>query len=160
MPARDVDSFLEDVYLPLKKSGGTGTVAKSRGLTLVFGALAAIVACLMHDVIAALTVAYNLLVGAIFVPIIAAMLFARGVPTAALVSIVASAVVVVALMFAKGIDSIVPICGGLAVSLILFVGITLARYLRPRRVADRDGSGATRFAKWPRRNAAPRSSTK
>jgi len=117
--------FLEDVYLTLKKSGGAGSVAQTRGLTLILGVLAAIVACVMRDVITALTVGYDLLVGAIFVPIIAAMAFPRGVPIAALVSILASALAVVVLMFVNGVDSMVPIYGGLAVSVALFGGITL-----------------------------------
>jgi SSS family solute:Na+ symporter len=117
--------FLEDVYLTLKGSGGSGTVTQTRLLTLVLGVIAALVACVMHDVIAALTVGYNLLVGAIFVPIIAAMLLPRGVPEAALVSIVASAIMVIVLMFFFGIDSVVPIYGGLATNVALFFGITL-----------------------------------
>jgi solute:Na+ symporter, SSS family len=132
--------FLEDVYLTLKKGGGSGSVAQTRALTLVLGVLAAIVACVMHDVIAALTVGYNLLVGAIFVPIIAAMIFERGVSAAALVSIVASAILVIVLMFAWGIDSVVPIYGGLAVSLTLFGGITLAAQRRSALSASTDGS--------------------
>ena len=92
----------------------------------MLGILGALVACVMHDVIAALTVGYNLLVGAIFVPIIAAMIFDRGVPAAALISIVASAGVVVFLMILEGLDSVVPIYGGLAVSVVLFLGISLA----------------------------------
>jgi solute:Na+ symporter, SSS family len=127
--------FLEDVYLTTKGTGGAGTVAQSRWLTLVLGVLAAVVACLMHDVIAALTVGYNLLVGAIFVPIIAAMFFDRGVPAAALLSIVASAVVVIVLMVLHGIDSAVPIYGGLATSLLLFFGISLLARSREARVA-------------------------
>lgn len=118
--------FLEDVYLTIKKTGGAGTVAQSRALTLVLGVLAAVVACVMHDVIAALTVGYNLLVGAIFVPIIAAMIYDRGVPAAALVSIVVSALVVIGLMLSNGIDSVVPIYGGLATSVVLFFGISVA----------------------------------
>ena len=125
--------FLEDVYLTLKKSGGVGSVAQSRVLTLVFGVLAAAVACLMHDVIAALTVGYNLLVGAMFVPTIAAMIFDRGEPSAALVSIMSSVLAVIALMGLYGLDSAVPIYGGLAVSAATFVAMTLAH--RRRRIA-------------------------
>ena len=125
--------FLEDVYLTLNQSGGVGSVAQSRVLTLVLGVLAAAVACLMHDVIAALTVGYNLLVGAMFVPTIAAMIFDRGEPSAALVSITASALTVVALMGLHGLDSAVPIYGGLAVSAATFVAMTLAH--RRRRIA-------------------------
>jgi solute:Na+ symporter, SSS family len=113
--------FLEDVYLTLRGASGAGSVAQSRSLTLVLGILAAAVACLMHDVIAALTVGYDLLVGAIFVPILAAMLEVRGSRAAALISIVVSALVVVILILNYGIDSTVPIYGGLAVSITIFV---------------------------------------
>jgi SSS family solute:Na+ symporter len=130
--------FLEDVYLTLKNSGGAGSIAQSRTLTLVLGMLAAAVACVMHDVIAALTVGYNLLVGAIFVPIIAAMIFEGGVSGAALISIIVSAILVVVLMWANGIDSILPIYGGLAASLILFASITFA----VRRGSTRSASSA------------------
>jgi SSS family solute:Na+ symporter len=123
--------FLEDVYLTLK-GGGVGSVTQTRWLTLVLGVLAALVACVMHDVIAALTVGYNILVGAIFIPTIAAMIFERGEPAAALASIVMSGVLVIALMAFKGIDSSVPIYGGLGVSLVSFTLMTIA--LRRRRV--------------------------
>jgi SSS family solute:Na+ symporter len=111
--------FLEDVYLKLRGFSGTGSVAQSRSLTLVLGALAAAVACLMHDVIAALTVGYDLLVGAVFVPIIMAIFANRGSPMAALAAITASAVVVIVLILVYGIDSTVPIYGGLAVSAVI-----------------------------------------
>ena len=117
--------FLEDVYLTLKRTGGTGSVAQTRSLTLVLGVLAAAVACVMRDVISALTVGYDLLVGSIFVPIIAAIIFDRGVPAAAFISIIMSAFVVILLMLVRGIDSLVPMYGGLGVSLTLFIGITL-----------------------------------
>jgi solute:Na+ symporter, SSS family len=113
--------FLEDVYLTLRGSSGAGSVFQSRILTLVLGVLAASVACVMHDVIAALTVGYDLLVGAIFVPTLAAMVADRGSPTAALISIMASALVVVTLILVCGIDSTVPIYGGLAVSTAIFL---------------------------------------
>ena len=126
--------FLEDVYLTARRArGGMGTIAQSRGLTLVLGIAAAVAACVMHDVIAALTVGYNLLVGAIFVPIIAAMTLGRGVPSAAVVSTIASAVVVVVLMAVKGIDSMAPIGGGLLTSLVLFTSISLWQGWRTSR---------------------------
>jgi len=113
--------FLEDVYLTLKGSSSKGSVTQSRALTLVLGVLATVVACVMHDVVAALTVGYDLLVGSIFVPILAAVIVDRGSPRAALMSILASAVVVVTLILVYGIESVVPIYGGLAVSATTFV---------------------------------------
>jgi solute:Na+ symporter, SSS family len=112
--------FLEDVYLTLRGSSGGGSVAQSRILTLIFGVLAATVACVMHDIIAALTVGYDLLVGAILVPVLAAIFTERGLPTAAFTSIIMSAVAVVTLILLYGIDSTVPIYGGLAISTTAF----------------------------------------
>lgn len=124
--------FLKDVYLTVRQSGGTGSVAQSRTLTLVLGVLAAAVACSIHDVIGALTVGYDLLVGAVFVPTIAAMCSVRGEPLAASVSIVVSAAIVIVLLWVKGIDSLIPLYGGLAGSLTLFVGISgLLRHPSP-----------------------------
>jgi SSS family solute:Na+ symporter len=119
---------LEDVYLPFRKVASSGSVEQSRLLTLAMGVLAAAVACIMHDVIAALTVAYDLLVGAIFVPIIAAM-FGRAVnATATLISILASAGSVVALLVSRGIDSPAPIYAGLTVSVLLYLAAAAAQY--------------------------------
>ena len=120
--------FLEDVYLTLRSSSGRGSVAQSRTLTLVLGVLAATVACVMHDIIAALTIGYDLLVGAIFVPVLAAMFTHGGAPMAALTSIMLSAAAVVILILIYGFDSAMPIYGGLLVSASTFViGTALRR---------------------------------
>jgi SSS family solute:Na+ symporter len=113
--------LLEDVYLQLRGSSGTGSVAQSRILTLLLGALAAAIACVMHDVIAALTIGYDLLVGALFVPIVMAMFIDRGSATRALMSITVSALVVITLIWIYGIDSVLPIYAGLAVSTSIFL---------------------------------------
>jgi solute:Na+ symporter, SSS family len=78
---------LEDVYLRLRGSGNTGSVAQSRIVTLVFGALMTAAACRMNNVIAAIRVAYDLLVGALLVPVVGAMLWQRGTGAGALTSI-------------------------------------------------------------------------
>ena len=46
-----------------------------------------LMSCLTHDVIAAITVAYDLLVGGLLVPMVGAMLWKRGTTAAALASI-------------------------------------------------------------------------
>jgi len=93
---------------------------------------------MMHDVIAALTIGYDLLVGALFVPILAAIVFEGGSPKAALFAISASAVAVVLLIFIYGIDSILPIYVGLAVSGgILLTDIAMCSVSRARAGARR-----------------------
>ena len=122
--------LIEDVYLPLRRSGGIGSVALTRVVTLLLGVSATVVACLTAGIIAALTVAYDLLAGCLFVPVIGAILWKRGTGRAALTSIAASSVAVVALLFAKGIDSDAPIYVGLGASLVIYVSLSL--WQKPR----------------------------
>jgi len=117
--------LLEDVYLPLRERGSQGTVKQSRIGTLACGLLMTIVACGTRDVIAAITVAYDFLVGALFVPVIGAMLWPRGTARAALASICVGGVIVVALLVTQGIDSDTPIYFGFGASLLVFVGASL-----------------------------------
>jgi len=125
--------LLEDVYIPLRKSGGAGSVTQSRVLTLVFGVAATVIACLTSGVIAALTIAYDLLVGGLFVPVMGAILWRRGTASAALASIAAGLIAVLALLALMGIDSDAPIYGGLGLSGLVFVSMSLAQ--RGPRVA-------------------------
>jgi SSS family solute:Na+ symporter len=117
--------LLEDVYLRLKGSGTTGSVTQSRVVTFVFGVLMTLVACRTNDVIAAVTVAYDLLVGALLIPVVGAMLWRRGTGAGALSSIAVSVTAVVVLLFTQGIDSDAPIYAGLGLSLIIYVIISL-----------------------------------
>jgi len=126
--------LLEDVVLRLQRTTGTGSVRQSRIVTLVLGILMTAVASTTTDVIAAITVAYDLLVGALLTPVIGAMLWRRGTSAAALASIGAGATAVVALLFAQGIDSDAPIYAGLGLSVTTYIIISLLR--RPPDPAD------------------------
>ena len=84
-----------------------------------------IAACLTDDVIAALTVAYDLLAGALFVPVIGAILWSRGTSSAALTSIAVSGLAVVVMLFIRGMNSDAPIYVGLGLSLVIFVCMSL-----------------------------------
>ena len=117
--------LLEDVYLRLR-GGGTGSVLQSRVVTFVLGVLMTVVACRTHDVIAALSVAYDLLVGALLVPIIGAILWQRGTALAALSSVAASTLAVIVLLVVFGIASDAPIYGGLGISVLLYFGVSIA----------------------------------
>ena len=118
--------LLEDVYLRLGGGGGTGSVAQSRAVTFVLGVIMTAIACVTSDVIGALSVAYDLLVGALLVPVIGAMLWQRGTSLAALLSITFSGLAVVTLLVLQGINSDAPIYGGLGLSLVIFIGVSLA----------------------------------
>ena len=101
--------LLEDVCLPLRRLSTTGSVTQSRVVTFVFGALMTVVASPTSDVIAAVTVAYDILVGALLVPVLGAMLWRRSTGVGALTSIAISGTAVIVLLFAQGIDSDAPI---------------------------------------------------
>ena len=117
--------LLEDVYMPARRLRSIGSVAQTRWVTLVLGIAATAIACLTGDVIAALTVGYDLLVGALFVPVIGAILWPRGTARAALASIAVGAIAVVGLLFLRGIDSDAPIYGGLGLSSLVYVATSL-----------------------------------
>ena len=117
--------LLEDVYLPLRKSPTTGSVTQSRAITFAFGVLMTVVASRTSDVIAAITIAYDILVGALLVPVIGAMLWRRGTGVGALTSMAISGTAVVALLCTLGIDSDAPIYAGLGLSLVVYVVVSL-----------------------------------
>jgi SSS family solute:Na+ symporter len=100
-------------------------VTQSRVVTFGFGVLMTAVACRTTDVIAAVTVAYDLLVGALLIPVVGAMLWRRGTAAGALSSIAVSATAVVAFLVARGIDSDAPIYAGLGSSLVVYVVVGL-----------------------------------
>ncbi|WP_247001199.1 sodium:solute symporter [Halosolutus gelatinilyticus] len=108
----------------------------SRLLILVLGAGATATAVWIGDVIAALTLAYNLLVGAIFVPILGAFFWKRATWQGALSSIVVSNAVVVASMILYGFGSDRPIVVGLATSLVVFVTVSLVTATPSRSDTD------------------------
>jgi SSS family solute:Na+ symporter len=118
--------LLEDVYLPLRGSLNAGSVAQSRVVTLGLGIVMTAVSCVMHDVIAALNVAYDFLVGGLLVPVIGAMLWQRGTTAAALAAIAVGGSLVAVLLAMNGIDSDLPIYAGLGGSLIVYLTVSLA----------------------------------
>lgn len=129
--------LLEDVYLPLRGARGSGAVRDSRTATLALGGVMIVLSCCMHDVIAALTIAYDLLVGGLLVPVLGAMLLRRTSAPAALASIATGSMLVCVLLALKGIDSDWPIYAGLAGSLLAYLGVNLAAP-GPARPADPD----------------------
>jgi SSS family solute:Na+ symporter len=101
-------------------------VLATRVVTLVVGVAVVGVSLVLNDVVGALTVAYDLLTGALFVPIVLGLLWSRGTGRAAVASIAVSSVVIVALMITSGLYSNDPIIYGLLSSLVVFVGVSLA----------------------------------
>ena len=97
----------------------------NRVSTLVVGIIVIGIALVVRDVVGALTVAYDLLVGALFVPIVGAFFWRRASGRGALISMAVSSVVVIVLLLWRGLLSNDPIIYGLITSLVVFVVASL-----------------------------------
>jgi solute:Na+ symporter, SSS family len=123
-----------DVYTGLFRRGDdAGEYDASRLATLLVGVVVLGISVVLNDVVGALTVAYNLLVGALFVPILGALFWRRATGPGALASMLAGGVVVVALMVIQGLFANSAIYVGLLTSLVVFVVVSL---LTPRASDD------------------------
>jgi solute:Na+ symporter, SSS family len=100
-------------------------VLATRVVTLIVGGAVVAVSLALNDVVGALTVAYDLLTGALFVPIVLGLLWTRGTGRAAVSSIAVSSIVIVTLMITSGLYSNDPIIYGLLTSLVVYVGMSL-----------------------------------
>ncbi|ODR83371.1 sodium:solute symporter [Haladaptatus sp. W1] len=96
----------------------------SRGLIIVLGGVMTYAAIEIGSVVLALTLAYDLLTGCIFVPIFGAFFWKRATWQGALSSICISAAVVVATLSVKGFSSNLPIIYGLLSSILVFVPVS------------------------------------
>ncbi|WJV48574.1 sodium:solute symporter [Streptomyces flavofungini] len=101
-------------------------VKGNRLFILVMGVAVICVSIALNDVVQALTVAYNLLVGGLLVPILGGLLWRRGTGAGALAAVVAGGVSVIGLMWHYGILANEPIYYGLLTSLVVYVGVSLA----------------------------------
>jgi SSS family solute:Na+ symporter len=106
--------------------GGHDEVGSNRLAIIVLGAVSIGLACLLDDVLSALTVAYNLLVGGLLVPILGGLLWRRGNVQGALAAMIAGGATVIALMITKGTLANEPIYYGLGVSLVAYLAVSLA----------------------------------
>ncbi|MFJ9413961.1 sodium:solute symporter [Streptomyces sp. NPDC101227] len=110
---------------PASRRTGHDEVAGNRAFILLMGVLVMAIAISLNDVVSALTVAYNLLVGGLLVPILGGLLWKRGTGAGALASVAAGGVTVVALMFSLGVLANEPIYYGLIASLLAYVVVSL-----------------------------------
>ncbi|MCS3806133.1 SSS family solute:Na+ symporter [Chromobacterium alkanivorans] len=115
----------EDVYSRFLRRGDQRHLAGSRWITLGLGLLMLLLSCLVNDVIAGLSIAYNLLVGGLLVPILGALLWRRASAQGAMAGMLLGSLTVVALMMLDGLTANTPIYYGLAANLLGFVGVSL-----------------------------------
>ncbi|ARF53638.1 sodium:solute symporter [Streptomyces gilvosporeus] len=100
-------------------------VRENRLAIAILGVLSMVVACLLGDVLAALTVAYNLLVGGLLVAILGGLVWKRGNLQGALASMIAGGATVITLMVTHGLLANEPIYYGLLASFVAYVAVSL-----------------------------------
>jgi SSS family solute:Na+ symporter len=114
-----------DVYAGFVVRGDHNRVLASRVTTLLVGVAVLVTAIAVNDVVGALTVAYDLLTGALFVPIVGALFWRRATAAGALASMVAGSIVVVVFMVLDGLFANTPIIWGTLASFVVFVVVSL-----------------------------------
>ena len=120
------------------QGGAHSEVSQTRVYIVFSGVAMAVIACLLQDVIAALTVASDFLVGGLLVAVIGGMVWKGGTARGALVSIVIGVVTTLGTMLAMGdIFANMPIYLGLSASLLSFVAVSLLDGPVPAAVRER-----------------------
>ncbi|PRB43092.1 sodium:solute symporter [Arthrobacter sp. MYb23] len=125
----------EDIVEPIRRKSRAGLapatehdeVKRSRFYILGYGILTILIACGVKDVLAALTIAYDILVGGLLVAIIGGLLWKRGTNAGALTSMATGAGATLITMVAMGdIYANAPIYVGLSISLLTYVVVSLS----------------------------------
>ncbi|MFL4904282.1 sodium:solute symporter [Streptomyces sp. MMS24-I2-30] len=108
-------------------SGGDARdeVTGNRAFILIMGVGVIATAIALNDVVEALTVAYNLLVGGLLVPVLGGLLWKRGTVQGALASVLVGGLAVIGLMASFGILANEPVYYGLLSSLAVYVVVSL-----------------------------------
>ena len=117
-----------------RSDGGKDDVHSDRMYVVVLGIAVIVIAALLNDVVAALTIAYDILVGGLLVAILGGFVWKRATGAAALWSMGVGTVVTLGTMFVVGdVLANEPIYYGLAASLIVYVVVSL---LTPRTAPE------------------------
>ncbi|MFF3190643.1 sodium:solute symporter [Streptomyces misionensis] len=106
--------------------GAHDEVSGNRAFILVMGLAVIGTAIALNDVVEALTVAYDLLVGGLLVSILGGLLWKRGTVQGALASVITGGLAVIGLMAGYGILANEPVYYGLLASLAAYVVVSLA----------------------------------
>jgi SSS family solute:Na+ symporter len=114
-----------------KKDAGAGDgnpehdIRSNRLYVVVLGVAATVIAMLISDVVAALTIAYDILVGGLFVPILGGFLWKRATGAGALAAMAAGTVATLVTMAFTSVLANEPIYVGLGVSIVVYVVVSL-----------------------------------
>ncbi|MBQ0829145.1 sodium:solute symporter [Streptomyces tagetis] len=122
----DIWSRLRGVVRPGAADGDHDEVRGNRAFILAMGLAVIATAIALNDVVEALTVAYNLLVGGLLVPILGGLLWRRGTAQGALAAVVVGGLAALGLMAGYGILATEPVAYGLPAALVVYVAVSLA----------------------------------
>ncbi|MEE1867238.1 sodium:solute symporter [Pseudomonas auratipiscis] len=118
-------TVLTEDLLPKLRGGKQSSLTINRLFTCLTGIAVLGIALVVEDVISALTLAYNLLVGGMLVPLIGAIYWKRATTAAAITSMTLGFVTALAFMIKDGMDANTPIYYSLSVALISFVVVSV-----------------------------------
>ncbi|MHC6226747.1 sodium:solute symporter family protein [Pseudomonas sp. X10] len=116
---------LTEDLLPKLRGGKQSSLGINRLFTLLTGLVVLGIALAVNDVISALTLAYNLLVGGMLIPLIGAIFWKRASTAGAITSMTLGFLTVLVFMIKDGLEANTPIYYSLAVGLVSFVLVSL-----------------------------------
>lgn len=128
-------STLGEDLLPRLRGGAASTVAVTRLCTALSGVLMLGMALVVTDVLSALTLAYNLLVGGMLVPLIGAIFWKRATAAAATAAMILGCAAASFMMVRDGVGANTPIYYGLALASVTYVLGSLMTAPASRRAA-------------------------
>ncbi|MFM7272973.1 MAG: sodium:solute symporter, partial [Gammaproteobacteria bacterium] len=118
----------QDLLPWLRKSNDNSSDAHANRIaTLAMGVVVLAIALVVNDVVGALTLAYNLLVGGMLVPLIGAVYWRRASTTGAIGSMALGSLTAAVTMVTDGLLANTPIYYSLAIGTVSFVALSLMR---------------------------------
>jgi SSS family solute:Na+ symporter len=108
----------------MKNMSDKQLLTASRITTLIVGLIAITFSIWIQDVLVALDVAYAILSGAIFIPLVMTFFWKKATPNAGFYSILISTIVVIGGLIIEGITATSPIIYGMTSGFIVLVGIS------------------------------------
>ncbi|AOE84787.1 sodium:solute symporter [Pseudomonas sp. TCU-HL1] len=127
-------TITEDL-LPRLRGGKESSLPINRLFTAITGILVIAISLVVNDVLGALTLAYNLLVGGMLIPLIGAIYWKRASTAGAIASMSLGCITALVFMITDGLDANTPIYYSLAVGAVSFVVVSLLSR-RPEAVAE------------------------
>ena len=128
--------FVKSMKTNEDDDGASIAIGNDRIFVFVLGIIATGLAMTLHDPVMGMVIAYDILVGGLFIPIVGALAWKRANGTGAMASMIVGAIAVIVAMFVYGPLANEPIYWGLACSLVAFiVGSLLTKPTDPKLLA-------------------------